>query len=564
MKLDLRVVALEDMYAFGELIKFKGGMHTFGDLHKELCQFISRPQRENNPEFRRRITLLPREHRKSTINTVLYSMWRIYRNPNIRIAVGCNVKKLAQSFIRELRFYFEDEELQETVWNNRPHISGRLVPQLYKSTKRRPYLLIDDDTEAVDRKIVWNSLEIQMVRTDTRLSITKEPTVSAVSVGMTLSGTHFDLVILDDIVDWDNSKSPTKAMSVEEWAEDIESVLKKDCHLYEITPYFKEWIGDELIINGTPYYKHDYYHTHFLGSEDKPEVTIAMLAQKEYVLFRKNIYVNNINSNDGYIFPEIFDDVLVQRLKKRIKTRRFSAQYLLKIISADNQLLLTDDVKYISDHDLRSIGYSTAEYVPPQKIGQTYKFDSSVQIRLNMVVDLSVSSITADNCAVAVGGYDEDSNLYCVDMLTKKLTPSQLVKEIYRIADKWQIHCVYLEKGGYQEAFAYTLRESPQFKIRPLAIVMYYHSGNKKARIEYQLEPLFKNGKFYTFYWVVAKTALGTEIEMFPSENATDDGLDVLATLAEVSVKTRTYRSEENRLNSGRHLTVNTKYGGTR
>ena len=94
---DLSVRALTDMKAFAELIKFHGGWGSFGECHSELVDFVTTPQVNTNAQQKlafqgdeaeahlRRLILMPRGHLKSTIGTILYTLWRIYRNPNIRI-----------------------------------------------------------------------------------------------------------------------------------------------------------------------------------------------------------------------------------------------------------------------------------------------------------------------------------------------------------------------------------------------------------------------------------------------------------------------------------------------
>lgn len=553
------VQALYCMWTFGDLIRFKGGMHTFSDtLHHELVEFVTAPQREMNCEarLRRRLVLVAREHRKSTIDTVLYTMWRIYRNPDLRIAVGCNEKRLSESFIRELRFYFEDEELQETVWNNRPHIEGRLIPLMYKGAKTREH----DDTAAADRKVVWNQRSLQVIRLN---QVYKEPTVEAVSVNVKLTGSHYDIVILDDVVDWDNSSTPAKAANVETWAEDLESVLIKKPTLHKITPHFEEWVGDELIINGTPYYRHDFYHTHFLGKTFEyginHEELETNLEEKEYIAFLRNIFVNMKDNSDGYVFPEEFNDNVIKRLMSRTKKHRFSAQYLLTVIPEDEKdmSLSKDDIVYVMEKDVIKCGGGLVEYIKNS-------FET-VRIQLYMIVDLAgTTHKKSDNSAVCVGGKDWDGNLYVFDMVGKKLTPSQLIKEIFRIANKWDLVCVYVERGNYQGTFAGSLRDAfTQEDARILTILTYYYGSSKKERITNALEPLLNNRMLYAFSWIVSKTPFGMELEFHPSEIVTDDCIDVVATLSDIAPKTRP-ESYEERKSKMRKLFVNRRYGGVR
>jgi len=84
-------LAFYDMWTFFDLIGFQGGRSNFGAVHEELVEFITSPQYEGYEDYRRRVVLMPRGHLKSTIGSVGYALWRIFRNPNIRIIVGTNV-----------------------------------------------------------------------------------------------------------------------------------------------------------------------------------------------------------------------------------------------------------------------------------------------------------------------------------------------------------------------------------------------------------------------------------------------------------------------------------------
>ncbi len=95
-----KVKALHDIWTFAELIGYEGGKKNFAAIHRKLAGFVTAPQLapvclldkgfSKQKYNRRRLVLMPRGHLKSTVCSVLYTLWRIYRNPYIRILVGCN------------------------------------------------------------------------------------------------------------------------------------------------------------------------------------------------------------------------------------------------------------------------------------------------------------------------------------------------------------------------------------------------------------------------------------------------------------------------------------------
>lgn len=547
-----KIDALYDIWAFADLIGFRGGSKAFASFHRDLTKFLCETQRQETEDNRRRLILAPRGHLKSTVCSVLYVMWRIYRNPDIRILVASNLKRLSRAFIRELRQYFEDKWLQDNVWSQRPHIEGQLVPALSAADRRKRNSLRNnndgDDTASEDTKFIWSMEALQM----NRPTLMKEPTVQALSVGTTVTGDHYDLLILDDIVDFDNSNTEDKAENIIEWTRDLESVLdprQEHSYTYAATGKtenvkqieFIDYVGDESVVLGTRYYQWDYYG--------------YIIEEKEllgYVVFSRNVYVNGDNDEDGYLWPERFSASVVELIQRRLNSfRRFASQYLNRIVTSDEQTLPPEQVQYLAVSSISALGNGEVEV----KTGLTTK----VKVRVMLVVDPAVSQKkTADNTVLTVGGYDSDKKLYIFDIRCGKYTPSETVKHIFELADKWQLNSVTLETVGGFAMLSYIVRDA--FKThRPLAIREFRPKGEKKARIENFLEPHWVNSSVYLSWHLNNVTQLKAELDSFPLGH--DDILDTFAIVAELctpAVKSSTRRAQVPRKQ------YNNRYGGVR
>jgi hypothetical protein len=325
-KHSLRVQALTSLPAFADLIDFQGGWSNFSECHTELANFLTKPQldKEGQNQLRwqgderasslRRLVLMPRGHLKSTIGTTLYTLWRLYRNPELRIFVGSKDQKLSFSFIREMRQWLENEELQIKVWNNRPHIEGNLIPAIDKRSRERNRN--SDDTETLDRKLIWNNAALQVMRQGRY----KEPSVFAGSVGASITGQHYDLVIMDDVIDFKNTESEVKKQRVEDWILDIESVINP-VQLVEIpggaAGTLVDVVGGEFVVSGTRYTVDDFYGQ-----------VLERLDELQYVVFSRNIYANGTDASGGYLWKERYNANVERSLRARISPRRFSSQYL--------------------------------------------------------------------------------------------------------------------------------------------------------------------------------------------------------------------------------------------
>lgn len=550
----LKVKALDDIWAFCDLINFKGGSKTFSKMHFEMSETLVRPQVDMNApdSARRRLFLVAREHRKSTLNTTLKTLWRTYRNPNIRIAIGTDTDALALSFIRELRTYYEDEELMETVWNDRPHIEGPLIPLLSQERKRQRWRQYEDDNESMSRKQIWSATALQLNRT----KVFKEPTVAAVSVGKTLTGSHYDIVILDDIVNFKNSKTLNGAETINTWAEDLENVVMKNHYWDDITSGFGEMLGDEIIINGTIYYPHDYYSNFVDKDEDE---TKRKLKERGYTLYRKTIFVNGKDPSDGYSFPEAFNDAVWKRLCSRVRWSTLSRQYLLKISDEEESSSL--DYNKIQFIDSRTLKYESNGIWSVVITNEKEELER-VLVRVYLAVDPAVSkSAKADNTAIAVGGRDYKNRLYLFDLKTKKLKPSESTKLIYEVAEKWHIRIVHIDREKLGQALSDNIQQYDS--DRTLVTRFVTCKGDKWERIEFNLQPYFEDGRFYTFGHVVSASCLAEEIKFFKTSTVTDDGLDAIEMMQQVAVKTSQFDGVD-RKKAQTHITVNTRYGGCR
>lgn len=574
-----KVKALTDIKVFAELISFQGGWSKFGTIHKKLAGFVTAPQvakpcvelRKSKTSLnynRRRLLLMPRSHLKSTVCSVLYVLWRIYRNPNIRILVGCNLKELSESFIRELRQYLEDPELQERVWNKRPHISGRLIPVMDAAgRKRRSQKSETEETETEDKKLKWTSTALQVLRSQKL----KEPTVLATSVGTRVTGQHYDVLIADDIVDFDNCSTPQKIAKTFGWVMDMESVIDppREVVFGKVGAVeFKETVGDEVVVLGTRYDNGDYY-----------DYLMEHMRELEYRVFVRNIYRNGQNyvrsarteeeyqkikrqwrvgdNSKGYIWAEKYNDEYVKRLKARTNTsaRRWASQYLNVIMSVEEQVLNVEKVRYFRSASCISKENGTVEI---RLAGET----RPRVLKPFMCVDPAASTKeTADNTSICVGGADDERNLFIIDTRTGKFTPNQTIEHIYELAEKWRLYSVSVETNGVGAGLPYGIKDREKWS-RPLIVREHRSTGNKKERIEARLQPLMENGKLYLADWMATNTIINDEFTFFPRETAKDDFLDSVDMVCQIAFPTP--RSFKGKGTVTPKLTVNRKYGGTR
>ncbi len=139
--------------------------YQFLDFHSRWWRFAA--DRETS------LLLAPRGHGKSTVMTVAYTLRRALDDPDVRVLIASSTQAQASGFLREIKSHLESNP--EVV-----RIAGGL--------KGTP----------------WTETEICLA---SRTKTAKEPTVTALGALGPVISKHYDLIILDDVVDEESARS---------------------------------------------------------------------------------------------------------------------------------------------------------------------------------------------------------------------------------------------------------------------------------------------------------------------------------------------------------------------
>lgn len=166
--------------------------------------------------WRNLMLMAPRNHGKSTIFSVAYVIWRIVKDPNIRVVIASYALSQSESFLRQITHNLEhNQKLKE--------LFGNLVPAMSEK---------------------WTQREIIVARNNPQI---KDPTVSAVSTGGTVLSKRADLVIGDDLLSPANTKTADQREKVMQW---FNEVLK---------PVLEPKTG-QMVVVGTAWDSADLHH----------------------------------------------------------------------------------------------------------------------------------------------------------------------------------------------------------------------------------------------------------------------------------------------------------------
>ncbi len=385
--------------------KFLNTPH-WSQVHNELDLFMRAAGNRIHIE-------LPRGHLKSHIITKAWSIQQILKNPNVRILIVNATEENAVKFTRSIEKYLG---------------KGGLLEKLYGRFE----------------SAVWNQNEFIVQQ---RTEVLDAPTLMAAGLQKTLTSQHYDVIIADDLVEPDNSRTKEQREKVHDFYLSLFDLLEPN---------------GKLVVIGTRYHQDDLY----------AKILEENAEHKNWSVFTRSCY----NVDGSILFPEKFTQAQLDDIKKK-SFYHFSTQYLNNPIDPDNADFKSSQVKF---------------YDP------TTPSPSSLYLTIDPAVSLGRD---ADYSALVVAGMFNDRRIRVVDAVHKRLIPSELVEEVFRIVKKWRLHRVGIETFAFQKTLKYDIQRKQRetglfFSIDELGR---RHSGrgeqvlSKEARIR-RLQPYFEQG----------------------------------------------------------------------
>lgn len=159
------------------------------------------------------------EHGKTScvIGQILFALGK---NPNTRVAIVSNTASQAQKLLSSVRQYIESAQDE----NN---LNGRYLREVFPNLRPGP---------------MWHSEAITVQR-DT---ISKDPSVQAIGIGGPINGSRVDKMYLDDVCDFENTRSVDAMHKLEAW--------------WDTTASTRITQDGQVIVVGTPWDNMDLMH----------------------------------------------------------------------------------------------------------------------------------------------------------------------------------------------------------------------------------------------------------------------------------------------------------------
>jgi predicted phage terminase large subunit-like protein len=378
---------------------------------------------------------------KTTACTVAKCIHYILKNRNIRILIASKTSGHAVSCLHEIKTQLEDNQRLKEVFGD----------------------LVDKDK--------WNEEAIEVAG---RTIAAKEPTVMTLGIGGQAIGKHFDVVIADDLVDEDNSRTEYMRQRIKNW-------------FYKVL-YPTLEPGAHLHVLGTRYHFNDLYG-HLQENEMDGHCQI----------------IPALNEAGQSPWPDRYPATHFVELRKRMGLIIFNSQY-----QCDTEAMKGEMFQY---DWMREVG--------PEEVPE----DAVVAIGVDLAIK---EKETADCFALVAIAATKDGRIYVIDHYSGHLSFS---KQTAKILEWWRtgvhgwtarenIIWVAIETNQYQEAQAQVLRETEaEMPIKQI------HTIKDKVTRGWKLAAKFEEGRVFI---VKGQPDMIEHLVLFPSGRFKDlfDALD--------------------------------------
>lgn len=195
-----RQVYAKSMY---HLSHFLGYNKVDRDVHRPVIQTLE-------SKSRRKLITVPRGTFKSTLCSVVYPIFSLIQDPNLRILIDSELMTNSQTFLVEINGHLQSEKM-----------TNLFGPFKNKTNK-------------------WNEKQITIAQ---RTIVRKEASITCSGIGAEKTSQHYDLIICDDLSTPKNTQTPELRQKVIQHFRYYMSLLDPE--------------HGELVVVGTRYHEND-------------------------------------------------------------------------------------------------------------------------------------------------------------------------------------------------------------------------------------------------------------------------------------------------------------------
>ena len=484
---EIRDRAESDLEFFISLVS--RGQRILGGCHKELIRWWEREEAKDH-----QLVLFPRDHGKSAL--VAYRVaWELTKDPTLRVLYISATSNLAQKQLGFIKQIFESD-VHRTYWPDHIH------PEEGKRNK-------------------WTASEIELDHPMRAAEQIRDPSIMTAGLTTGITGLHFDIAVLDDVVVYENAYTQEGRNKVEtqysllasiEGTGAREWVVGTRYHPKDLYSLMLEMVEPTFDDDGNQTGEQNIYEVLEKEVEDRGDGTGEFLWPRQ-------------QRRDGKWFG--FDiRELARKKAKYVDKTQFRAQYYNDPTDPDSRPIDYDKFQYFDKAFLKNKGGRWYYKREPLNIVASVDFNYSTRKK-------------ADYTAIVVIGVDPDNNIFVLDInrfQTDKI--SEYFKEILAMNNRWGFKRLRAEATAAQQAIVTSLKHDWFSKhglmIKIEEVKPTRHEGSKEERMDAILTPRYDNLQVY--HYKGGNTQV-LEDELVSNNPPHDDCKDALATAIEGAVK---------------------------
>lgn len=483
---EIRRMAEDDLERFIALV---APMRVLGDVHRKLCQWWERPEKSKY-----QLVLFPRDHMKSTM-VAFRAAHRIIKNPAIKILYVSSTSNLANKqakFVKDI-------------------LTSKVVRKYW------PELINEDE----NKREKWTETEFSVDHPLRKIENVRDPTLFTAGLTTNIVGMHSDVVVLDDVVVYDNAYTEDGRDKVRRQYSLLSSVASGNAEVWVVgTRYFPEDLYGDLSALTVPVFdeKGKKIGTEFLFEkfEEVVEDSVERDGSGEFLWPVQK-------RHDGREFG-FNRQILEEKKANYLDKGQFFAQYYNDPNVFDGKSITRDYFQYYDRSNV--IRRNNHWYVNGQRISVVASMDFAWG-----------ASRSADYSAIVVLGLDRDYNYYILDIdRFNTNTIPEYFNRLLKLYQKWMFPVVRMEITAAQEVLVKDIKNSYIYpKGIPLTVKEYRPSkneGTKEERVYYTLFPKYHNKQMYHYQGGNCQIL---EEELLTSKPAHDDVKDCLAAAVDVA-----------------------------
>lgn len=381
-------------------------------------------------DAQRMVINVPPEHAKSTTFTINYTVWRIHKDPDIRVVIMSQTRQLAQDFLYEIKL--------------------KLTSRIYREMHLRFAPVHEDGTRGwKDPDNSWTSDRIYVQgKGSTVEGIQKDPTVQAIGLSGQIYGRRADLIFLDDIITTKNAREIDKQMLVLD--REIESRL----------PSQQEG-GGQLVVLGTRVAPQDLYRA-LIDVDDADDEPVWTYFRQPAVLS----YGDGDSSTWTTLWPEKWNGKSLAKKKRKLS---WSLVY--------QQLTVDDDMTFQAEAVQASVNGGRFPGVM-SKDGRNHR--ERGMDGLWVIGGLDPGGSLGHTSMVVMGVDPETQKRWVLDGFNKSAcSPAELTRQVKLLTEKYAINEWVIERNGLQTLLTRDADLVQWLRSRSCRLVEHHTNSNK-------------------------------------------------------------------------------------